>query len=50
MYTINIPENFARTIAELYGEAGREWLARLPSRRSVCPAMVAHGVVGVVEF
>ncbi len=31
MHTINIPENFARTIAALYGEAGREWLARLPS-------------------
>jgi hypothetical protein len=29
--TVNIPKNFARTIVELYGEAGRTWLARLPS-------------------
>jgi streptomycin 6-kinase len=29
--TVNIPKNFARTIVELYGEAGRAWLARLPS-------------------
>jgi streptomycin 6-kinase len=31
MRIIYIPENFARTIAALYGEAGRAWLARLPS-------------------
>jgi streptomycin 6-kinase len=31
MYTVNIPDNFARTMAEIYGEAGLAWLARLPS-------------------
>ena len=31
MHTVSIPDNFARTITALYGEAGREWLARLPS-------------------
>ncbi|MBI4641187.1 MAG: phosphotransferase [Candidatus Tectomicrobia bacterium] len=29
--TGNIPDTFVRTITELYGEAGLEWLARLPS-------------------
>jgi hypothetical protein len=31
MYTVNIPDNLARTVIDLYGEAGRAWLARLPS-------------------
>lgn len=31
IHTVKIPENFARTIAELYGEAGLVWLARLPA-------------------
>ncbi|MFN8501253.1 aminoglycoside phosphotransferase family protein [Kouleothrix sp.] len=34
--TYPIPAPFARTIAELYGDAGRAWLADLPSRLAAC--------------
>src|SRR5215510_15930152 len=28
--TVVVPDNLARIVTELHGEAGREWLARLP--------------------
>lgn len=36
MHTINIPDHFAHTITELYGEAGLERLARLSSLVADC--------------
>jgi streptomycin 6-kinase len=33
---LDLPENFVRTVIELHGEAGREWLGRLPALLTGC--------------
>ncbi len=36
MPAFDVPETFARTMTDLYGEEGAEWLRRLPERIAAC--------------